>query len=192
MEKSKIESCPAGLREADCPTCGAHPEKDKIMVRSQRLFQIHHVDQLHPVLVDGVVIMVDKEVRQAVRDREPAVRVNREDAGCFPRADIQCRTSVPVGMQHVPDECLCISLALMGGNRCEVLQFKVAVSLISDHADGPEVVVEFPSENLLLMGFRAKVVFSGTSLSRVLSSSVLYNDVTMKYKHVHDTCPHYM
>lgn len=53
------------------------------------LLQVHHIDKLPSVLDDGMVIVVDKEVRHPMRERETAVFVEADGRRDIARTNLQ-------------------------------------------------------------------------------------------------------
>jgi len=108
---------------------------------SEFLLQIHHIDELFAAVEDRVVVMIDKEVFDAVGDGKPAPLVEPEDTGAVARADEHDAAPARVVLEDAFDKPLAVALSPELFIRGDVLQFINAVAFAGHHADTLKIAV---------------------------------------------------
>lgn len=148
--------------------------------------QDHHVLEQHAAFDDGMLVVIGKEVRNAVRERKAALFVERERQRAFARSDRQDLKAPCVLAVQKLDDGAPVSLALILRPHGQVLDFEHAVALVRDDAFGAHepVLFEHPDRAALDGPIEHPPIFVGEQ-QQVQVCLFAGDDLA----HCHDTLP---
>ena len=125
--------------------------------------QDHHDLEQHAAFDDGMLVVIGKEVRNAVRERKAALFVERERQRAFARSDLQDLKAPCVLAVQKLDDGAPVSPALILRPHGQVLDFEHAVALVRDDTFGAHepVLFEHPHRAALKVAIEHPLVLVG-------------------------------